>query len=407
VYKEDVFLAPAAALRTGVPAFLGFTRQVPRDERENPQFYVPQALTLWPQLEAHFGPPLPDGYLAYAVRGFFENGGSLCYVVPMNLDTSIPSAVQKGLAALATLDAVDLVCAPDVIRLRPPQDIPPLDDFDPLWANYVDRLLKESGLSPNPEEVLAAQAALLDHCDRLGDRFAILDSLPGANPTEVIQQRARLRRTNGALYYPWIEVPSLQEAGKFVRVPPCGHLAGVYARSDERLGVHKAPGNELVESVVNLEINLSNAQQGPLNSESVNCLRAFPGRGIRVWGVRTLSDDPAWLYINTRRLFLTVGRWVERNLAGVVYEPNDPRLWARIKRELTAYINRLFQQGALKGRTEQEAFYVKCDAETNPPEVRDAGQVAAEIGLAPAVPNEFVVVRIIHGAAGTTISAAM
>jgi phage tail sheath protein FI len=123
--------------------------------------------------------------------------------------------------------------------------------------------------------------------------------------------------------------------------------------------------------------------------------------------VRTLSDDPAWLYINTRRLFLTVGRWVERNLAGVVYEPNDPRLWARIKRELTAYINRLFQQGALKGRTEQEAFYVKCDAETNPPEVRDAGQVAAEIGLAPAVPNEFVVVRIIHGAAGTTISAAM
>jgi phage tail sheath protein FI len=156
--------------------------------------------------------------------------------------------------------------------------------------------------------------------------------------------------------------------------------------------------------VLDLESNLTDVQQGNLNPQGINCLRAFPGRGIRVWGARTLSHNPAWNYVNVRRLFLTAGRWIERNLSNAVFEPNDHKLWARIRRELTAYFSGLFRQGALKGNKAEEAFYVKCDTETNPPEVRDSGTVITEIGLSPMIPSEFIVIRIVHSAIGMTIS---
>jgi hypothetical protein len=436
VYREDVFPAPAAELRTGVPAFLGFARDKPlfnikpafqseldneiisadlwqefrdrkialsrdvtlsieekgsawlitdKGHRQTYQvrkekgltvytkiaFNDPQRLTLWPQFERRFAAPRSGGYLAHAVRGFFANGGDLCYVVRLDDTVSPREALRDALAALAPLDTIDLVCAPDVV---------------------MDR-----------EHVPALQQEVLDHCEKAGDRFAILDSLLGAGVDEVLEHRRELRGNNGALYYPWIQVLDGPAAtGGFV--PPCGHVAGVYARSDRRAGVHKAPANEILESVLDLEVNLSAAQQGELNPVGVNCLRAFPGRGIRVWGARTLSDDPAWSYVNVRRLFLTAARWIERNMADVVLEPHNPNLWERIKRELNVYFDRLFRQGALKGSTPQEAFYVKCDETINPPEVRDAGLVITEIGLAPALPNEFIVVHIIHGASGITIT---
>ena len=376
VYKEEVFLAPAAELRTGVPAFLGVARE---DAEEPVDANRARPLTLWSEFVKHFGAPLPHAYLAYAVRGFFENDGQLCYVV--RLDDTVPAvtALRGGLDALAPLDTIDLICAPDIVRPRQPGDLP-----------------------PDPVEVRAMQAAVLEHCDTLGDRFAILDSLPSADVNKVLEQRRGLNGTNGALYYPWLQVPDGPAlTGGYV--PPCGHVAGVYARSDQRVGVHKAPANDILKGVLDLEVNLTDAQQGLLNPEGVNGVRAFPGRGIRVWGARTLSGDPVWTYVNVRRLFLTAGRWIERNMSGAVFEPNDTRLWARIGRELTAYFNDLFRRGALKGRTAQEAFYVKCDAETNPPEVRDAGMVVTEIGLAPALPGEFVVVRIIHGAGGISL----
>ncbi len=127
---------------------------------------------------------------------------------------------------------------------------------------------------------------------------------------------------------------------------------------------------------------------------------AFPGRGIRVWGARTLSSDSAWSYVNVRRLLLTAGRWLERNMSGITFEPNDETLWARIQRDLTVYFNDMFRRGALKGSTPQEAFYIRCDAQTNPPDAREAGTVVTEIGLAPAAPSEFVIVRIISDATG-------
>jgi Bacteriophage tail sheath protein len=380
VYRKDVFPEPVQELRTGVPAFLGFTESVPKDGQGHEQINIPHLLTLWAQFEENFGPPLSAAYLGSAVRGFFENGGSLCYVVPLDKTLSTEPALREGLAALGPMDTVDLVCAPDIMRPRPPENLPP------------DR-----------DEVHTMQAAVLEHCDTSGDRFAILDAHPGASLEVVMQQRLGLNATNAALYYPWVRVPDGPAlTGSFV--PPCGHVAGVYARSDQRVGVHKAPANDVLQGVLDLEVNLTDAQQGQLNPAGVNCLRAFPGRGIRVWGARTLSRDPAWTYINVRRLFLTAGRWIEHNMAGATFEPNDPRLWARIGRELTAYFVDLFRRGALKGRSPQEAFYVKCDAEINSPAVREAGMVVTEIGLAPSLPYEFVVVRVIQSASGVTIA---
>lgn len=380
VYRKDIFPVLEAELRTGVPAFLGFVEKGPIN--------APQMLTLWVQFQEYFGNPSPNGYLAHAVRGFFENGGTLCYVVALPNDNFLPAeALHQGLETLAPLNSIDLICAPDITRQR-----------------------QSGNLPPDPSEVRTMQAAVLEHCDKQGDRFAILDSLPGVDDVEkVLQQRQGLgleenKGKNGALYYPWVCVPNGPSATNGF-VPPCGHVAGVYARSDRRIGVHKAPANEVLEGVLDLQVTLTDAQQGELNPKGVNCLRVFSGRGIRVWGARTLTDDnnAEWMYVNVRRLFLTAGRWIERTMASVVFEPNDYRLWARISRELTGYFNSLFQRGALKGSTPQEAFYVKCDAQTNPREVRDLGQVVTELGLAPASPSEFVVVRIIHSASGVTI----
>ena len=189
-------------------------------------------------------------------------------------------------------------------------------------------------------------------------------------------------------------------------VPPCGHLAGVYARSDQRVGVHKAPANEVVKGALDLRADLGVDDVGTLYAQGVNCVRALPGRGIRAWGARTLADDLAWRPVSARRVFLTIGRWLELFMAGLAYEPNDVRLWVRVTRELTAYLDGLFDRGALNGSRPDQAFFVKCDSETNPPEVLDVGQVVTYVGLSLAAPAEFVVVRIIHGASGVSIQPA-
>ncbi|MGK7877653.1 MAG: phage tail sheath family protein [Xenococcaceae cyanobacterium] len=369
VYREEVFPTPPPVLLTGVPAFLGYVEKGEANE--------PQLLTLWPQFAENFGATLSDGYLAYAVRGFFENGGSLCYVVP--LDRS-GNELASGLEAIAPLNSIDLVCAPDLMRGNPPA-----------------------------EQVQQQQKAILEHCQTAGDRFAILDSpFPTVgidiqqSIAKAIAQRRELLSPSGALYYPWVKVSNFDAAKIPVWVPPCGHIAGVYARSDSRIGVYKAPANEILEGVLDLKFNLTDAQQSQLNPLGINCLRSFRGRGIRVWGARTLSNNPNWTYINVRRLILTIGRWLELNLADAAFEPNNLNLWLRIEREINTYLGELLRQGALSGPNEQSAFFVKCDAETNPPEIREAGMAIAEIGIAPAIPAEFITIRIILGASGVT-----
>lgn len=368
VYKEEIFPASPPELISGVPAFLGFADKGPIEE--------PQRLTLWPQFAEKFGMQLSEGYLYRAVEGFFSNGGNLCYVIRLAQGISLKEALVRSLAQLESLDEVDLICAPDIV------------------GNNIGK-----------EGMQEMQAAIVEHCDRVGDRFAILDSpnvLTRSQIPEILQYQKKLRSANAALYFPWIKI----ENGSYI--PPCGHVAGVYARSDREIGPHKAPANYILNGVLDLQIDLSEADFTQLNPEDrvagINCARAFRGRGIRIWGARTLSDDPAWGYVNVRRLFLTIMRWIERNLTDVAFESHDYKLWVRIERELTTYLQSLFAQGALKGNSPQEGFYVKCDAETNPPEVRDTGKVVTEIGLAPTIPQEFIVVRLIHGTTGVIVT---
>jgi phage tail sheath protein FI len=216
----------------------------------------------------------------------------------------------------------------------------------------------------------------------------------------LLEQRRALSSPNATLYYPWILVqPDRRAVAR--SVPPCGHVAGIYTTTDRRVGVHKAPANEPLQGALDLEVAVTDDLQAALNPVGVNCLRSFPGRGIRVWGARTLSPEAAWTYVNVRRLFLTAARWIELNLADTVFEPNDAALWGRVRRELTAYFEELHRQGALRGASPEQSFYVRCDATTN--SGREPGQIVAELGLAAAAPNEFIVVYVVHEAGGVSV----
>jgi phage tail sheath protein FI len=197
-----------------------------------------------------------------------------------------------------------------------------------------------------------------------------------------------------AVYFPWIQVfDPATKAQKFV--PPSGHMAGIYARVDTTRGVHKAPANEVVFGATGLKYEISKAQQDGLNPHGVDCIRRLNGN-VRVWGARTVggSANPDHPYVSTRRLFIFLRESIDRGLQWAVFEPNNADLWAKITRGVSAFLHTVWRSGALFGGTPQEAFFVKCDAETNPPAVRDAGQVVTEIGVALTKPAEFVVFKL-------------
>jgi hypothetical protein len=277
---------------------------------------------------------------------------------------------RGGLAALEAIDEIGLVVAPDIMAARE------------LSARFTDAA------------VHAAQEALIAHCEARKDRFTILDAPPGGDLDRVREWRRRFDSKFAALYYPWVKVLVPGTTGTSSTVPPSGHVAGVYARCDRERGIHKAPANELLEEVVGLERALTLDAQGLLNHEHVNCLRVFPGRGIRIWGARTLSSDPAWRYVNVRRLVTMIERAVEEGTQWVVFESNEPTLWKQVIRSIAGFLRDLARRGYLVGATDDEAFYVKCDEETNPPEVIDAGQLVCEVGVAAVRPAEFIVFRI-------------
>jgi phage tail sheath protein FI len=201
------------------------------------------------------------------------------------------------------------------------------------------------------------------------------------------------------LYWPWLEVMDPLTSRPML-VPPSGHVAGVWARTDGTRGVHKAPANEVVLGVNGLGFQITPEEQGGLNRVGINCIRAFPGRGIRIWGARTLSSDPEWRYLSVRRLFNYISESIIEGTQWAVFEPNDERLWGSLRISSANFLTRVWRDGALFGGTPEQAFYVKCDAETNPPDVIEAGQVVIEIGIAPVKPAEFVIFRISQYSAG-------
>ncbi len=338
--------------------------------------------------------------LSQAVYGFFLNGGTRCYIanVPAGNPIEGTPGTKTGLDLLEQVDEIAIVCAP--------------------------------GLTD-----AASYNAVISHCEKLKDRVAILDAprdvdatridalkvtaeppAPAGAPVTSNPQPAGLkpRQSDGgyaAFYFPWILVrdplppanpdPNASEANALVMAPPSGHIAGVWARTDATRGVHKAPANEAIRGALRLGYPLTRAEQGELNSAGVNCIRAFPREGIRIWGARTLAASASeWRYLNVRRLFNMIEESIALNTRWIVFEPNDMTLWKSIRRDISAFLMRMWRDGALMGASAEQAFFVKCDAETNPPEVIDAGQVVVIIGVAPVKPAEFVVFRISQYAEG-------
>jgi len=292
------------------------------------------------------------------------------------------AAERTGISGFEIAEEVTMVCCPDLMAL--------------YQAGHLSM-----------EGVKAVQLAMIAHCENMKDRFAILDCPPGLTPQQVKDWRmkeAGYDTKYGAVYYPWIRVANPLGNGESMLVPPSGYMAGIYARSDIERGVHKAPANEVVRGAMAVEMQITKSEQDILNPIGVNCIRAFPGRGIRVWGARTLSSDASWRYLNVRRLFNFVEKSIELGTQWVVFEPNDMDLWARIRRDIRAFLTMVWRSGALFGATPAQAFYVKCDEETNPPESRDLGQVIIEIGMAPVKPAEFVIFRISQWASGSETS---
>lgn len=262
---------------------------------------------------------------------------------------------RTGLAAFEAIDEISILCAPDEV------DLPGLTD------------------------------KLVDHCENQKDRFAVLQAEQSAGTIGSIEPPRD--SSYGAFYYPWIEVRN-PETNNETLVPPGGHVAGIYSRSDQEKGVHKAPANEVVRGAQELQVSLTRQEQATLNPKGVNCIRSFPGRGIRVWGARTMSSDPLWKYVNVRRLFLYLEDSIDEGTQWVVFENNDERLWARVRQTITNFLTGVWEDGALMGTTPEEAFFVKCDRSTMTQDDIDNGRLICEIGVAPVKPAEFVIFRI-------------
>jgi uncharacterized protein len=312
--------------------------------------------------------PPSNQNLVYSVFGFFLNGGSACWVARVKKLTAVTD-VSPVLGKFAAIDEIALVAAPGA-----------------------------------PEVV---QAEIIRHCadENLQDRFAIVDGLPNAAAITDVAIKGALDGTPegksdyAALYFPYITVtnrePGPQKGPARIDLPPSGFVAGIYARVDNARGVHKAPANEDVRGAVAVARQITKREQGGVNLKGINVIRQLNG-SILVWGARTLgSDDNTKIeYISVRRLLIFLRESIDEGTQFAVFEPNSPPLWATIIRSVTGLLTQEWRDGALFGVVPEQAFYVKCDASTNPPAIRDRGRVITEVGVAPVKPAEFVIFRI-------------
>ena len=331
---------PIEGVDTDIPAILGETTDGPAE---------PTRIHSVVEYQRLFG--TGPGPMADAVGGFFANGGRRAVIVRVaggNFDAALKALEGEAGAG------VSLVYAPDCLA------------------------------TPGLAEQLIA------HCERLRDRFAVIDAPQGADPKP---PRAGWDTGYAAYYYPWLSVAD--PAGDGTRlVPPGGHVLGVYARVDTERGVWKAPANEVVRGAVGLERNVTDREQEDLNPIGINVIRSFSGRGILIWGARTLSSDPEWRYVSVRRYFIFLERSIEAGLQWVVFEPNGEQLWSRVRDTVRLFLRAQWRQGVLQGQTEDHAFIVRCDRTTMTQADLDNGRLVCEIGLAAIRPAEFVILRI-------------
>jgi phage tail sheath protein FI len=493
VYVEEVSSGnkPIEGVATSVAAFIGLLPGGPINQ--------PMRISNWTQFVSLYsdpenpenGPFMEGAFMAHSVYGYFQNGGTLAWIIRVGSErnsptprAALPSATDKDLEALraVALDGVVETVTVEITEDPPQEGKEPGDqtynvvvtggtdreefpgvsmkkgrNFVATKVNASSKLIKieETGvalpdvrvatgtytlsapsvaveklsagdfegdvatrkgmgsasaldevtmllmpdivnLNGDGAQMRDLQGKMVSHAELMGDRMAILDVPDGLIPQEVLEWRmntAGYDSKMATLYYPWIEVMD-PLTRRPMRMPPSGHIAGVWARVDETRGVHKAPANEVIRGANGLAFQITHAEQGELNRNGINCIRAFPGRGIRIWGARTLSSDPEWRYINVRRLFNYISESIMVGTQWSVFEPNDQRLWGALATNVNSFLSRIYRSGALFGASPAEAYYVKCDAETNPPELIEAGQVVCEVGIAPVKPAEFVIFRL-------------
>ncbi len=371
VYVEEVpAAAPIVGVGTSTAAFIGVWQETDQSLAKAGDVVPCTTFSDFKKAFGDYSKKLEgQNILAHAVRGFFDNGGTFCYVARAASEGDIDTLV---LSKLEAYDDVAMVVAPGI-----PADIK----------------------SP------AAISAIVTHCAKLGDRIAILDSPPVADPvTDLVpllppaQNAVYVASDFAAVYTPWLVVydPAIDGTKN---VPPSGHVAGIYARTDATRGVHKAPANEQVMGALRPAVPISKSQQAQVNLLGGNCIRVLNGV-MKVWGARTLANDsspgaaPLHKYVPIRRLLSFLYKSIDHGTQWAVFEPNGPDLWARIIRNVGSFLTSVWAQGALAGTVAQEAFYVKCDAENNPPDQRAKGLLVVEVGVATVFPAEFVVFRI-------------
>ncbi len=355
-YIEKISVGPKLidGVSTSVAGFLGETEKGPT---------TPTLISSWVEYQQTFGGFFgANKFLPYVVQGFFLNGGKKCYISrivssagSVGLSDYVGNSGQKtGLAGFEAVDDISVVYA--------------------LNAQTVSGLVD----------------ALIDHCERLKNRFAIIDSLKGQPPSNLTKPRST---SYAALYYPWINV--IDSVTAFTRlVPPGGHIAGIFARSDFEKGVHKVPANQVVQGVVSLERAITYSEQASLNTQGVNCIRTFAGRGIIIWGARTLSSDPEWKYINIRRLLIYLEKSIQKGTQWAAFEPNNETTWAKARQSVTNFLTQTWSNGALMGTKPREAFFVKCDRTTMTQNDLDNNRLIIQVGVAPIKPAEFIIFRI-------------
>jgi phage tail sheath protein FI len=240
--------------------------------------------------------------------------------------------------------------------------------------------------------------AVRTHCERSKFRFAVIDSARNLADPNLIDPRTDFDTSYAAFYYPWVYTADLQNGARRL-VPPSGYVLGLYARTDIDRGVWKAPANDVLNSVFDLEYYVDTGVQEVLNPRGVNAIRRFPGRGIRVWGARTLTSNSLWKYVSVRRLFIFLERSIYEGTQWVVFEPNDERLWERVKDTIRLFLRTVWRNGALMGLTEDQAFHIACDRSTMTQDDILNGRLICEIGIAPVRPAEFVIFRIFQNTA--------
>jgi uncharacterized protein len=265
-----------------------------------------------------------------------------------------------------------------------------LEDISIVAAPGSTYQYEGTGYGPQSRAIVRQ---LIRHAERMRYRIAVVDSGDNQSIGQVRAMRAQLDSTHAALYYPWVRVldPLSQRE---IYAPPSGFVAGIYARNDVNRAVYKAPANEVVNLALGFERFLNKSQQEVLNPEGINCFRFFEGRGMRLWGARTISSDPEWKYVNLRRYFAYLERSIDKGTQWAVFEPNGEQLWANVRRTIEDFLLNEWQNGALLGDKPEKAYFVKCDRSTMSQNDLDNGRLICLVGVAPLRPAEFVIFRI-------------